>query len=88
MLFHYWFFHFYLDEEVVFVEQFGFRVSDFSSQYGSSAGVSYTANNILGPPTRFPAYGDFSETFLPVFIIYFICTFISLTIFFKYQPKK
>ena len=59
-----------LEEELVFLEQFGFRVTDFSSQYGNANGVSYTANNILGPPCRFPAYGDFSETYLPVFIFF------------------
>ncbi len=75
LLFHFWFLNFYIDEEVVFLEQFGFRVTDFSSQYGNAGGVSYTANNILGPPSRFPAYGDFSETFLPVFMILFTSTF-------------
>lgn len=55
-----------LESGLIFVEQFAERVTDFSSQYGSPNGVSYTASNIVGPPSRFPAYGDFSETFVPV----------------------
>jgi hypothetical protein len=39
-------------------------VLDFSSQYGSDNSISYTAHNIVGVPTKFPAYGDFSQTFV------------------------
>ena len=88
MLFHFWFFNFYLDEEVVFLEQFGFRVTDFSSQYGNAGGVSYTANNILGPPSRFPAYGDFSETFLPVFMICLLAHSLPLLLLLKKLTLK
>lgn len=37
---------------------------DFSSQYGSDSSISYTAHNIVGRPTKFPSYGDFSQTFV------------------------
>ena len=46
------------------VEQFVGEVLDFSSQYGSDASISYTAHNIVGRPTKFPSYGDFSQTFV------------------------
>ena len=46
------------------VEQFVSEVLDFSSQYGSDASISYTAHNIVGKPTKFPSYGDFSQTFV------------------------
>ena len=45
----------------MFVEQFVGEVLDFSSQYGSDASISYTAHNIVGRPTKFPSYGDFSQ---------------------------
>ena len=51
------------------MEQFAYRVTDYSSQYGSRNGVSYTANNIVGPPSHFPSYGDFSETYVPVILV-------------------
>ncbi|GIY87414.1 hypothetical protein CDAR_320621 [Caerostris darwini] len=34
------------------------EVVDFSSQYGSSEALSYTAENIIGPPAIFPRTGD------------------------------
>jgi len=46
------------------VEQFVSEVLDFSSQYGSDSSISYTAHNIVGRPTKFPSYGDFSQTFV------------------------
>ena len=46
------------------VEQFVNEVMDFSSQYGSDESISYTAHNIVGKPTKFPSYGDFSQTFV------------------------
>jgi len=46
------------------VEQFVTEVLDFSSQYGSDSSISYTAHNIVGRPTKFPSYGDFSQTFV------------------------
>lgn len=48
------------------IEQFVRRVVDFSSQYGSDASISFTAQNITGRPTKFPSYGDFPETFAMV----------------------
>ncbi|XP_057368777.1 F-box/LRR-repeat protein 4-like [Daphnia carinata] len=50
---------------LVFIEQHASRVTCYSSQYGHVTGVSYTANNLVGPPSRFPAYGDFPETYVP-----------------------
>ena len=46
------------------VEQFVSEVLDFSSQYGSESSISYSAHNIVGKPTKFPSYGDFSQTFV------------------------
>merc|ERR1719158_2587882 len=46
------------------VEQFVSEVLDFSSQYGSDSSISYTAHNIVGRPSKFPSYGDFSQTFV------------------------
>ena len=34
------------------------EVLDFSDSYGSS--ISYSAVNICGRPSKFPAYGDFA----------------------------
>jgi hypothetical protein len=44
--------------------QYASEVLDFSTQYGSDNSISYTAHNIVGVPTKFPAYGDFSQTFV------------------------
>jgi len=52
------------DHTYYVVEQFVSEVLDFSSQYGSDASISYTAHNIVGRPTKFPSYGDFSQTFV------------------------
>ena len=48
----------------ILVEQYANQVLDFSSQYGSDMTFSYTAANCLGRPMKFPAYGDFPETFV------------------------
>jgi F-box/leucine-rich repeat protein 4 len=53
-------------EGLIFIEQYASKVSYYTSQYGSINGVSYTANNLIGPPSRYPAYGDFPETYVPV----------------------
>ena len=53
-----------MDYTYFVVEQFVSEVMDFSSQYGSDASISYTAHNIVGKPTKFPSYGDFSQTFV------------------------
>ena len=47
-----------------FVEQYAAQVLDFSSQYGSDTSFSYTAAMCLGNPKKFPAYGDFTQTFV------------------------
>ena len=53
-------------EGLIFIEQYASKVTYYTSQYGSANGVSYTANNLIGPPSRYPAYGDFPETYVPV----------------------
>ena len=52
--------------DAVFVEQFVQSVRGFSSQYGRSLSISYTADNIVGKPSKFPDYGDFPQTFVMV----------------------
>ncbi|KAM0727295.1 F-box/LRR-repeat protein 4 [Formica fusca] len=44
-------------------EQFVYNVYSFSSQYGNNISISYTAHNIIGPPSKFPEYGDFPQAF-------------------------
>lgn len=39
------------------------QVVDFSSQYGSNDSMSYTAENIIGPPTIYPKSGDNAYSF-------------------------
>ncbi|XP_017063674.1 F-box/LRR-repeat protein 4 isoform X2 [Drosophila eugracilis] len=50
-------------DEGYYLEQYVLGVLDFSSQYGIDYSISYTAANVIGRPTKFPAYGDFPETF-------------------------
>jgi F-box and leucine-rich repeat protein 4 len=38
-------------------------VLEFSTAYGSSSSISYSAVNILGRPSKFPSYGDFAECY-------------------------
>ncbi|KAK8742727.1 hypothetical protein OTU49_001644 [Cherax quadricarinatus] len=45
------------------VDQYVKEVADFSSQYGSDGSISYVANNIIGKPTLYPEYGDFSSAY-------------------------
>lgn len=60
----------YMDKKnyVDFFAQYVKQVVGFSSQYGSDYSISYTAANIIGPPNKFPKYGDFPETFTTVCI--------------------
>ncbi|XP_030382212.1 F-box/LRR-repeat protein 4 [Scaptodrosophila lebanonensis] len=51
------------NEQGYHLEQYVLGVLDFSSQYGIDYSISYTAANIIGRPTKFPAYGDYPETF-------------------------
>lgn len=61
------FFEFVDDKESCSViEQYASDVRSFSSQYGSEISISYTAYNICGKPSKFPAYGDFPQTFVMV----------------------
>ncbi|XP_022208988.2 F-box/LRR-repeat protein 4 [Drosophila obscura] len=46
-----------------YLEQYVLGVLDFSSQYGIEYSISYTAANVVGRPSKFPAYGDYPETF-------------------------
>ncbi|XP_017109275.2 F-box/LRR-repeat protein 4 [Drosophila bipectinata] len=46
-----------------YLEQYVLGVLDFSSQYGIDYSISYTAANIIGRPTKYPAYGDYPETY-------------------------
>ncbi|XP_017055759.1 F-box/LRR-repeat protein 4 isoform X2 [Drosophila ficusphila] len=46
-----------------YLEQYVLGVLDFSSQYGIDYSISYTAANVIGRPTKYPAYGDYPETF-------------------------
>ncbi|GFG35289.1 hypothetical protein Cfor_01698, partial [Coptotermes formosanus] len=52
------------NSDAEFVEQFVQSVRGFSSQYGRSLSISYTADNIVGKPSKFPDYGDFPQTFV------------------------
>lgn len=45
------------------ISQWANEVVDFSDCYGSDASISYSAVNICGRPSKFPAYGDFAECF-------------------------
>lgn len=54
------------NETVTFIEQYVKQVCDFSSQYGSSNSISYTAYNIAGNPSKFPDYGDYPQAFVMV----------------------
>ncbi|XP_065203649.1 F-box/LRR-repeat protein 4 [Planococcus citri] len=59
------YFHCTEDSELYSViEQYAADVRSFSSQYGSEISISYTAYNICGKPSKFPAYGDFPQTFV------------------------
>lgn len=58
------------ENHVDFVQQFVKNVPSFSSQYGGSYSISYAATNIIGPPSKFPKYGDFPQTFAMVRISY------------------
>lgn len=49
-------------------KQYASDVRSFSSQYGSEISISYTAYNICGKPSKYPAYGDFPQTFVMVSI--------------------
>ena len=51
------------------IEQFVERVTDFSSQYGAAASISYTVPNLAGEPQVYPKYGDFTQA--AVFVSYF-----------------
>ncbi|XP_055935988.1 F-box/LRR-repeat protein 4-like isoform X1 [Argiope bruennichi] len=41
------------------------KIVDFSSQYGNNNALSYTAQNLVGPPTVYPLSGDNAYSFHP-----------------------
>lgn len=45
------------------ISQWASQVLDFSDSYGSESSISYSAVNVCGRPSKFPAYGDFAECF-------------------------
>ena len=51
------------DNTCYVVVQFVGEAMDLISQYGSDSSISYTVHNIVGRPTKFPSYGNFSQTF-------------------------
>lgn len=50
-------------EEDFEISQWANEVVDYSDSYGSDSSISYSAVNICGRPSKFPAYGDFAECF-------------------------
>lgn len=46
------------------IEQYAKEVKDFSSQYGSEGSISYTALNVVGEPTIYPKFGDYTQAYL------------------------
>lgn len=45
------------------ISQWASQVIDYSSSYGADNSISYSAVNICNRPSKWPAYGDFAETF-------------------------
>ena len=52
------------DNTCYVVVKFVGEAMDLISQYGSDSSISYTVHNIVGRPTKFPSYGNFSQTFV------------------------
>lgn len=48
--------------ECQIVEQYVYKVTKFSSQYGADKSISYAAGNLIGPPYVFPQHGDSTRT--------------------------
>jgi len=44
------------------IELFANKILDFSSQYGSEIGSSYSIFNLYDKPTIYPHYGDYSNS--------------------------
>lgn len=51
------------EEQQTEISQWASQVTDWSSSYGSENSISYSALNICNRPSKFPAYGDFAETY-------------------------
>jgi F-box and leucine-rich repeat protein 4 len=45
------------------ISQWAQSVIDYSESYGSDSSISYSAVNICGRPSKYPAYGDFAECY-------------------------
>lgn len=54
---------FHDEDDGVEISQWVSEVCDYSDSYGSQSSISYSAVNICGRPSKFPAYGDFAECF-------------------------
>lgn len=57
--------------ECQIVEQYVYKVTKFSSQYGADKSISYAAGNLIGPPYVFPQHGDSTRTcvFVSIFLL-------------------
>lgn len=53
----------YEEDKKFEISQWANEVVDYSDSYGSDSSISYSAVNICGRPSKFPAYGDFAECF-------------------------
>lgn len=53
----------YEDEKDFEISQWANEIVDYSDSYGSDSSISYSAVNICGRPSKFPAYGDFAECY-------------------------
>ena len=51
------------------IEQFAWKVVNFSSQYGTAGTSSYTASNLASGLNVYPKYGDYTEAFVLVSLI-------------------
>ncbi|CRK96470.1 CLUMA_CG010042, isoform A [Clunio marinus] len=52
-----------VEEKETIISQWANEIVDFSDCYGSESSISYSAINICGRPSKYPAYGDFAECF-------------------------
>lgn len=48
------------------VEQFAQFVIEYSSKYNNSNSISYSPENMIGKPEKYPNYGDFHDTYMLV----------------------
>lgn len=48
------------------LEQYVFRVHDYTSRYNNSSSSYYAPSNLIGKYEKYPAYGDYPETYILV----------------------